>query len=833
MAEQAKRASNVQVRIQSGTERTCYATWTWDVSNTDSYDVMWTYYTSSSDNVWFLGSETNEKYKQSVYSPPDNAIGVRFKVKPKAKDKGDKKKTPYWNAEWSTVVTFMLPSTVRVEVPDVPEVTVNAFQLTAQLDCYDPGTVGIEFEVVKNDASVYKSGKATLVTNHAAWTCTVDAGSRYKVRARAYATTNFYSNWSEYSENVTTKPGTVPKINSLTTVKVDETIYVKLVWSAITNVTSYDIQYTTQKEFFDVNPSAVTTVEQDVEQGTTLYVGTVGGENATFDYTTYYFRIRGKNDVDDGGWSAISSIKIAAKPGVPTTWMYTSVVEVGQGAYLNWVHNSSDGSEQTAAQVEEWVNGGSQTTTRNITGTQSTYIQSTGTYPDGTYVTWRVRTKGSGPEWSDWSVVRRVDIVQPPTLTLGVYDDFKWKWDTFNFITDNIYMTDGDYGNLTHRVTKYPFFAHGIAGPASQVPISYSIDILANEPYEETNYDGTGIRVSAGESIFSCYISANNAYYDTRPKYKADDLEVLGLNDYPSDNYTPMERRAAYMKRGNELCIALLPGDVNFQNNINYTLHVTVAMSSGLTAEVDYDFYIAWEEEEFLPDAYVFVDKDNLYANIQPFCTDAEGNSIYDVIFSVYRREYDGRFRLIEDNIPGPSQTTVTDPHPALDYARYRIVAMSMNTGSISYFDIPPEEIGDGNIVIQWDEDWVPYDGGVDNEPDTSSWRGSMLKLPYNVDVQADQTPDVALVNYIGRENPVSYYGTQKGETSRWSCDVPKDDVETIYGIRRLAAYSGDVYVREPSGIGYWANITVSYTMTHHKPVVPVSFTISRVEGGV
>jgi hypothetical protein len=43
----------------------------------------------------------------------------------------------------------------------------------------------------------------------------------------------------------------------------------------------------------------------------------------------------------------------------------------------------------------------------------------------------------------------------------------------------------------------------------------------------------------------------------------------------------------------------------------------------------------------------------------------------------------------------------------------------------------------------------------------------------------------------------------------------------------------GDVYVREPSGSGYWANISVSFNQKHNDPVIPVTFDIRRVEGGI
>ena len=42
--------------LQSNTDRTIYATWTWSKSNTENYEAIWYYDTG--DSVWFIGNET-------------------------------------------------------------------------------------------------------------------------------------------------------------------------------------------------------------------------------------------------------------------------------------------------------------------------------------------------------------------------------------------------------------------------------------------------------------------------------------------------------------------------------------------------------------------------------------------------------------------------------------------------------------------------------------------------------------------------------------------------------------------------------------------------------
>ena len=178
------------------------------------------------------------------------------------------------------------------------------------------------------------------------------------------------------------------------------------------------------------------------------------------------------------------------------------------------------------------------------------------------------------------------------------------------------------------------------------------------------------------------------------------------------------------------------------------------------------------------------------------------------------------------------NNTYITDPHPALDYARYRIVAMEKNTGAVSYYDLPGVPIGEKSIVLQWDEDWTSFDVTENSSRQKPAWTGSLLKLPYNIDVSDSYSMDTSMVEYIGRKRPVSYYGTQLGETSTWSTVIPKDNAEILFALRRLAVWTGDVYVREPSGTGYWANVTVSFNLRHLDKTIPISLSIKRVEGG-
>ena len=139
--------------------------------------------------------------------------------------------------------------------------------------------------------------------------------------------------------------------------------------------------------------------------------------------------------------------------------------------------------------------------------------------------------------------------------------------------------------------------------------------------------------------------------------------------------------------------------------------------------------------------------------------------------------------------------------------------------------------MGSPYIVINWNDGVdVGYAAEGDDELTGSVYTGSMLVLPYDVSIQEDSQKDVSLVQYIGREAPVGYSGTQRGRTASWTSNIVKRDFDTLNRLRELQSYMGDVYVREPYGGGYWANVDVSFSMSYDTVKVPVTLTITKVE---
>lgn len=436
-----------------------------------------------------------------------------------------------------------------------------------------------------------------------------------------------------------------------------------------------------------------------------------------------------------------------------------------------------------------------------------------------------------------WSAMKQITMFQKPEAYISVKTG--WELDPEN-PTDIV--TPMEDLSPVEVIDQYPIAVIMSAEPQTQRVISYNLKIInIGGEYPITNMYGRETTVAVGEVIYQNYF--DNAYDDEDHR--------------------------------NQKTVILYPSDVLFEDGQTYRFELEVYTNAGLSDKVDdLELSVSLEDDdEMVVSATVTIDEDNLTASIIPYCFDdtaeetgeepgeeeeeeEEEVNLYEIVpenltenvlMDVYRIETDGSLTLIDKNILN-NGTSVFDQHPALDYARYRIIARKINSAKTSYCDVIDESVGIHSLVIEWDDAGVTemdleeynvqYGDFVDDDdPDAifragigSAYSRGLLILPWNIDTGEEFSPDAAFVEYIGREHPVSYYGTQKGQTASWSTDIDKNDKETLFKLRRLARHMGDCYVREPFGTGYWANVNVNWTQTHNEPAIPVSIKVTRVE---
>lgn len=798
----------------SSSKHSLTATWDWDWGNTDHYLVRWWYFDDRYIPIEAVhDQQVSTSNRVSEFSIPDGAIKVWFHVLPVSKPKSDDNTQYYWECIWSTGVSWYDSGYGRPGTPDIPKISLSENNIKLVCDNFSPdyGVLdqAIEFDVREDDTRVYCVQEADAKHSSAELIIAVEPGHEYKARCRLVRRPGsakstevvMYSDWSEFCTPIKSKPGETVIIGCFASSKTS----VALRWIPVTSADSYDIQYISAENFdktvyeangydindkthwFDTSPSKQLRNTESKESNFVIDGLESGHE--------YYFRVRSVNE--DGtcsGWSLIVSTFVGTVPAAPTTWSSSTTINAGEGVTLYWVHNSKDNSNWWKAQVEISIDGVAtieevtkQTTDEDEDDKSGHLVVLTSLDENDTTRLWRVRTKASGGEWGEWSVQRSVKTYTKPSLSL--------------FLKETI---TGD--DLT-IITKFPFYIQGTTYPVTQTPVGWYVEIKNNTSYgniqkipQRLDYSRRYEIVNAGTILYSKYFDLNS-----------------------------------------NLTLIMNPNDIDLKNNESYTLTVTVNLDSGLKAEVTKVFTVSWADTSTLPAPRYEIGniKQTASVKLHPMCIDSNSSPVSGVTLSVYRKDYDGTYVEIQKDIPNMTGTSINntyviDPYPPLDYARYRIIARKTSNGEISWTDTPAHPIQEKAIRIQWNETWEPYDyvGGSDME-DYTVYVGSQLILPYNIDISDSYDQDVSLVNYIGRKSPVSYYGTNIGLTSTWTTDIPKSDTTTLYALRRLANWTGDVRVREPSGSSYWANIKVSFGISHLAMIIPVTLNITRVEGGL
>lgn len=776
--------------LDAGTTRSMFCTWTFDRANTKNYEVKWEYDTGAGG--WRIGTQGTTTDKQAGYSAPENAKKVKVSITPKSDNWSDGQ-TASREYDFSNNPPELPPSpSFEIDETDVMTIELTNIQDTINADT-------IEFAIYQDDTFKYRTGTATInqEARYCKFTTTVDPGHKYKVRCRAVRGT-IYGGWTDYTDNELSTPVAPSDITTLRSQKISEQQAVQYAvfveWPDVPSAKNYLVEWATNIEYFDTDEASSQTTEEGAGPRLLVTGIELGYE--------YFFRVASLNEKGKSKtYTPIKSVKLGTRPVAPTTYSNVNSCILGEDLKLYWIHNSTDGSIETTARIHFTIIDSAHPELQPTEITKvipnnrpeeeknktSVYIINTddpewATVGEGYIIKWKVQTAGVIAEYSEWSVEREVNVYAPPVLSLDVLDN---------------------HSNSIEEINNFPFYISILSKPPAQTPISYYIEVVALQAYQTVDEVGKVKMVSIGDKVYQ-------KYYD------------------PQDN--PWR-----------FLLEMTPGNIDLENNIQYAINATVSLNSGLSASSTKTISVYFDEVFYDVFAEVIINKDTYEASIHPYCNqynEVEGEIVASLVenctLAVYRKEYDGTFTLIESGVANEENLFVTDPHPSLDYARYRVVATMNDTGAISYADISPVEYKESAIIIQWAEEWSSFNS--DNEGSgvvEPAWSGSLLKLPYNIAISENNNMDVSLVNYVGRKRPVSYYGTHLGETATWNVEIPKDDKETLYAIRRLSIWTGDVYVREPSGTGYWANVSVSYSIKYSDLVIPVTISITRVEGGI
>ena len=541
----------------------------------------------------------------------------------------------------------------------------------------------------------------------------------------------------------------------------------KVTWAAASGAKTYTVEYCMDGNYFKTNPEAV--------RSASGIVGTKFTPTGLESGHKWYFRVQAVNDAGESGWSGVKSCVLATVPEAPTTYETEPAFMRGDSVRLRWTHNSEDESEQTAFEVV--MNG----TTFSGT-TDDFYVRPLSSYADGTQVTWKVRTKGAHASWSPWSVVRSFYVYEQASLTCAARQ------------TDSSGATVDEDSPLT----AFPLAVVLDAAGGGRQVAGYHVSIVAAEPLSYVDGFGYERVMGVGEVAFE--------------------------RDYAvtSDPYTAV----------------ITTGDgANLRDAGVYEIVADVAMKSGLRATADaWRFAVDFDVEVPEPNVLVSFDAEDLTAGIMPACYEIDENGdattelAAGVTLAVYRIDDDGTLVLLRSGIPNDGTAVVVDPHANFGECWYHVVATDTATGVCSFADggaASPHH----TTTVQWDESWQQAIDPDDLGERDYDYAGMRMDGLYNAKHDESGSVQAEDVEYIGREHPVSYYGTQMGYEAQFQVDFPYDDMETLKKARRLLALRDDAYVREPRGTGYWAHIVnPRLSRSSDSLKITLSFTARRVD---
>lgn len=823
MAQLNKKVTNLQIGVYQGREY--IATWNFSAtSQASGYEYYWDYQIKGNSN-WqraASGTTAGASYRSTTYAPPENAQKIRVGVKAVSKTyKKNKKDTTYWTSSYVTATKSIGIQKTQLPAPSAPNAEVKNYTATITVEYTEKQCSEVNIFVVDDiSKTISAKGTATLYYGKASLNVNLQPNRTYRAYCVALVSSKYSSTYSnsaksDYSSEFETVPSTptISSINSKSETSVD------IVLSTVTNANDYEVQYVENQEYF-ADPNAYDAINSktiEAIKSSTKKLTITGLEMGK----TWFFRIRGINDAGSSPWSNIKYVTLGLAPNAPTIWSSTYSGVINEEVILYWTHNSQDSSTMRTSELllkmtfMDEENGRTMERTETITVNNTDpedEDQNTFSYRfnpvdhvknnEGVVskLEWSARTKGILNSWSPYSITNIIEFFVKPEIILQFARTNRWYWDELDLENGNIYETLGEFSDFYTEdpfvINGFPLYVDVTVLPIYTNCIDAFFGIYAEETYQTLDYMGNTVWFPKGTEVYSRTMNFPNI-----------------------DNHVYR--------------FVITPKNALIDDGISYRFYARIITSNGMVAEMERYFTVDFEDLDYELNAEISYDEENISTYIQPYCLDEDGNLAEDVLYlSVYRQNYDGEFVEIAKDVYNTNIVTVVDPHPTLRYVCYRLAAISIK-GDMHFVDLPGIPIPETAIVLQWDEAWSDFDVNVADEFVEPVQRLSILKLPFNVDTSESNTIDSSLVEYIGRRHPVSYFGTQVGQKLSLSCDIVADDTDTIYQLRRLATWLGNVYVREPTGYGYWATVSVSFSKTHLELKIPVKLEITRVEGGV
>lgn len=749
------------------------------INSISGFNVIWYAYSSESDpNAAWVVEDANVDKDQSTagtwqhrFTVPED-LDAKFLYAWVAPTPSTK-----WTAKWAKSKTIASP-----RVSD--DIDAAMGQLSSVAADMDHGSVTITWERVnayQRYVNVYRSVDGGAYSLYRQVGATLGEftdnglarGSSYRYRLRAVFSDGKTMGEETPVANDDSFDSAPLPVDKLKASAYDST-HVKLTWrnQGVTG-DEYEIQYSSNGSAWDDNVTGDITTETLEEPVATVFTFSVPETGMR-----WYARVRRVNEAGESSWTALVSTVIGTQPEAPTLGALPTYVTADGSLTVAWRHNSEDGSDQTAYQVQ--VNQASAASGSDNTSTV-TLAPSSFSIGDGGTMAVRVRTKGAHADWSPWSEEVTVAVWASPSVGVAIRHDGS--------------DVAGEVGGFPFQLRmQLPSYVEG------NHAVAWWAEIVADEAHPSTGRDGTPVAVAAGDVL-----------------WRADGV--------PDDGTTVPQSGDAC----NRVCYLVTVGaqGLRMEPNVTYTARGGCVTASGMRATSDASFSWAPGGEVPEPDATHEYDPDTLTMRIAVACEDG-GEPVEGVLLSVWRVESGGSTVLVADGLSSGDECV--DPHPDFGECTYRVVATDQATGVQSAAEFLGQ-VDEGAVVIQWGEDADGIQYPEEVAPGVTSYAGQRVRLPYGIDLTEDRELDMAEVEYLGRERPVLYTGDVIRQEATVACDLYEPDDPGVHSrVRALLDHGGPCYVRTPSGTGFWASVRGSLSASM-RGVSRLTLRLKRVEG--
>lgn len=743
------------------------------------FKVLWyAYGAGGPKRAWVVSSvsvnkdESTEGWWQSTLEPPQSADAQHLYCWVEPTSSGKWKSGPDWQKS-ATVSSPWISSQIAAAKGQLQGVSASqsGSKVTIEWTTVNEYQKYVNVYRKLNGATKWTLYKPLVKASDGSWAETIAAGSsaRYALRAvLADKKTVGAMTSVEGGERFAGKPLECksPKAQALTSDSM------KVTWANSGSVgTSYEFEYSDDgNAWANHQVDAITHATLESTSATSF---TVGGLDSG---RRWYVRMRRTNGTGSSKWTGLVSTVLATEPTAPTVGTLPTSVSADGRFTVSWTHNSEDGSDQSAYELD--ANG------TTLTGTTDTAIVLTPSelgVGDGGNIVVKVRTKGVSASWSPWSAAQTVYVFADPSVGVALTsggDDVEGDATTFPL----------------QIVAQLPTYV------AANHAVTWWAEICAGESYPSVGRDGSEVTVSDGERLWHIDAPAT------------DGTEV------------PAEGDAC-----NQVCLVATVGAdaLHLEPNVTYIVRAGCATSAGLRGEDEATFVWSPSGTVGQPDAVLEYDPDTLGMVVTVTCVD-DGDDPTDATMAVWRVESGGSTVLVAEGLAHGG--TCVDPHPDFGDCSYRVVATDPATGLQEAVDVATF-VDESAVVIQWGERWDVADEADEVAPGVLSYAGERLRLPYELSLTEDREADMVEVTYLDRTRPVLYVGRALSQQFSASGVIDEDSDPGIHGrVRAMLDLGGPVYVREPSGSGFWASVRGTITPLS-RGMAQISLRFVRVEG--